>query len=129
VFQVIFSAAFIVVSAVQPARIPAGVSPQQCPNYPYCAIGQPAVQVFGNTAGIGGSGLGLGTGALYGNYYGGQGLGGSFTPSVGSPARLPAGVSPQQCPNYPYCGIAQPAVQAFGNTASIGGFGSGYGGH
>lgn len=57
-------------------KFPAGVSPQSCPNYPYCDAGHSA-------------------------HHAGRA---APPPLQGFTERLyPAGVSPQSCPNYPEC--------------------------
>jgi hypothetical protein len=56
------------------AQYPAGVSPQQCPNYPYCS-----------------------------GHIGGPGPA-AAPPLPGFASRqYPDGVNPHTCPNYPYC--------------------------
>ena len=58
-------------------KFPAGVSPQACPNYPYCDV----------NAGLAGHGAHARVAPLQG-----------FTERL-----YPAGVSAAQCPNYPEC--------------------------
>ncbi|XP_060525901.1 calcium-binding protein P-like [Cylas formicarius] len=76
-----------------PAQIPAGVSPQACPNYPYCSAA-----ISSNHKIIIGAILEIGL-AQY-----------QFTGQL--PAQYPAGVDPKSCPNYPDCSNPLVAVQA-----------------
>lgn len=105
-FQVVLAAAVAVVAS-QAAQYPAGVNPHLCPNYPHCdnaLLGLHAQAAAANAPVHA---------PVYApvpapSPYAVPGVPGYVpnhlgVPGVPAAAQYPAGVSPQQCPNYPYC--------------------------
>ncbi|XP_069703398.1 cuticle protein 1-like isoform X2 [Periplaneta americana] len=95
--KLVVLAAVVAVAVGGADKYPAGLNPALCPNYPHCdnvLLAQHSHSVHYAAP----------------NHYGPYAAAGHYVPYAAAAHNLPAGVSPQSCPNYPYCSHYVPAA-------------------